>query len=147
GGAGDALGEAGEERRHAGDVAVVLAGLVGGAEVDVDDPLRIDAGPLDDRGDRVGGHVVGPDAGGCTAVGAHRGADGVDYECVRHGHGLNRYGVGFRPILGGWHSLSRPSSSSSFSSECWSWSAISTAATTRRWSTGIRPGRPNSKRR
>ena len=49
GGAGDALREPGQQRRHPRHVAVVLAGLVGGAEVDVDDPLGVDAAALDAR--------------------------------------------------------------------------------------------------
>ncbi len=84
GGAGDALRQAGEQRRHPRDVAVVLAGLVGGAEVDVDDPLRVDAAALDHGADRVRGEVVRADAGEGAAVGAHRGADRVEYVGLGH---------------------------------------------------------------
>ena len=48
----DRLRQAREQRRHAGDVAVVLAGLVGAAEVDVLDLARVDAGALDRLLDR-----------------------------------------------------------------------------------------------
>ena len=51
---GDAAGQAGEQRRHPRHVAVVLARLVGGAEVDVGDPLGVDAGALDHGADRRG---------------------------------------------------------------------------------------------
>ena len=74
---GHALRQAGEQRRHPGDVAVVLARLVGGAEVDVDDPLGVDAAALDHGADRVRGEVVGADTGEGAAVGAHRGAQRV----------------------------------------------------------------------
>ena len=83
GGAGDAVGQAGEQRRHPRHVAVVLARLVGGAEVDVVDPLGVDAGALDHGGDRVRGQVVGADAGERAAVGAHRRAHRVDYDRPR----------------------------------------------------------------
>ncbi len=78
GGAGNAVGQAGEQRRHPRHVAVVLARLVGGAEVDVGDPLGVDAGALDHGGDRVRGEVVGAHAGERAAVGAHRRAHRVD---------------------------------------------------------------------
>ena len=87
---GDAGRQAGEQRRHPRDVAVVLAGLVGGAEVDVGDPLGVDAAALDHGADDVGGEVVGPHAGERAAVGAHRGADRVDYDRPRASAGLNR---------------------------------------------------------
>ena len=50
--AGHRLRQARQQRRHARDVAVVLAGLVGAAEVDVLDLGRVDAGALDRRRDR-----------------------------------------------------------------------------------------------
>src|SRR3954447_20730969 len=46
--AGDRVGQPGEQGGHAGDVAVVLAGLVGVAEVDVVDQRRVDFGALND---------------------------------------------------------------------------------------------------
>ena len=57
---GHLLRQAGEQRGHAGDVAVVLPGLVGGAEVDVLDLRRGDAGALDRRADDERCEVVGP---------------------------------------------------------------------------------------
>ena len=73
---GNRLGEPRQERRHAGDIAVVLAGLVGAAEVDVFDRARVDAGALDGGRDREGGKVVGPRPRQRAAVAADRRADG-----------------------------------------------------------------------
>ncbi len=72
GDARDRLGQPGEERRHPGDVAVVLAGLVGAAEVDVLELGRIDARALDSRADRDRSEVVGTNAGEAAAVAPHR---------------------------------------------------------------------------
>ena len=58
--AGDALGQPSEQRAHARDVAVVLPGLVGGAEVDVLYLCRRDACPLHGLLDDEGGEVVRP---------------------------------------------------------------------------------------
>ena len=63
---------------HPGDVAVVLAGLVGAAEDDVLDERRVDAGPVDDGAQDERGEVVRPDAGERAAVAADRRADGLD---------------------------------------------------------------------
>ena len=65
--------EAGQQDRHAGDVAVVLAGLVGAAEDHVLDEGRVERGALDDGAQHGGGHVVGADRGERTAVAADRG--------------------------------------------------------------------------
>ena len=54
--------EVGEEQRHPGDVAVVLAGLVRAAEDDVLDERRVEAGAVDDRAQDGGGEIVRPDA-------------------------------------------------------------------------------------
>ena len=54
--------EAGEQQRHARDVAVVLAGLVGAAEDHVLDERRVDAGALDDGAQDERGEVVRADA-------------------------------------------------------------------------------------
>ena len=70
--------EAGEEHRHPGDVAVVLAGLVGAAEDDVLDERRVDAGAIDDGAQHERGEVVGADAGERAAVATDRGPDGLD---------------------------------------------------------------------
>ena len=71
-------GKSGEEQRHPGDVAVVLAGLVGAAEDDVLDERRVDAGAVDDRAQDGGGEIVRPDARERAAVAADRRADGLD---------------------------------------------------------------------
>ena len=86
---GHLVGQVGEERGHAGHVAVVFSGLVGGAE----DHL-IDAGHQ--RGhaahqglDHQGGEVVGPDGGEASGVLADGGADSVDdVDGAAHGGGL-----------------------------------------------------------
>jgi hypothetical protein len=70
--------QTGEQRRHPRHVAVVLARLVGGAEIDVGDLGRVDSGPLDYGADDVGGEIVWAHAGERTPVGAHRRADRVD---------------------------------------------------------------------
>src|SRR5947208_2582297 len=51
--------QAGDERRHAGDVAVILARLVGTSEDHVVDARRLDARPLDHRLDRDRRQIVG----------------------------------------------------------------------------------------
>ena len=81
---GNARRQPGEQRRHPRHVAVVLARLVGGAEVDVGDPLRVDPAALDRGADRVGGEVVGPQAGERAAVGAHRRPHRLDYVGLGH---------------------------------------------------------------
>src|SRR3546814_16705648 len=71
------VGKAGEQPGHAGEVAIVLAGLVGAAEDDV-----VEVGPVhtriavDQRLDRAGGATVGADLGERTAIAADRGAGG-----------------------------------------------------------------------
>src|SRR5918996_700723 len=56
--AGDLLRKAGEQGRHAGDVAVVLARLVGAAEVDVLDLAGGDARPLHGLADEERSGIV-----------------------------------------------------------------------------------------
>ncbi len=58
---GDADGKPGEQGGHAADVAIVLAGLVGGAHDHVVDQRRVDPGPVHDGAHDVRGQVVGPD--------------------------------------------------------------------------------------
>ena len=77
--AGHFLRDARKQQRHARDIAVVLAGLVGAAREDVLDRARGQAGNAGEQaGERVGEQVVGPHAGqraGVTANGrAHAGA-------------------------------------------------------------------------
>ena len=66
--AGDRLGQAGEERSHAGDVAVVLPRLVRCAEVDVLDLVRRDTGALDCLLDHRRREIVRPHAGKDAAL-------------------------------------------------------------------------------
>ncbi len=77
GGARDGLGQAGQQRGHARDVAVVLAGLVGGAPVDVVDAGRVQGGHV---GHQVADHgrrqIVGPQGGQGSAELADGGAAG-----------------------------------------------------------------------
>ena len=74
--------QAGQKRRHPGGVAVVLARLVGGAQVDVADRRRVDAGSLHRLREHVRGEVVRPHPGERPAVTAHRRANGVDDQSV-----------------------------------------------------------------
>src|SRR5690606_857903 len=75
-------GEAGQQRAHARDVPVVLAGLVRAAQVDVGHVALGDARPLGHRPQREGREVVGPHRRERAAVAADRRAHG------RHDHGL-----------------------------------------------------------
>ena len=83
--AGHAVRQAGQQRRHARDVAIVLAGLVGAAEEDV-----IDRGPIDarvalhERMQRDRAEIVGADAGERAAVAADGGANRVADEDLAH---------------------------------------------------------------
>ena len=76
--AGDLDRQAGEERRHAPDVAVVLAGLVRSPEDHVVDARRIEPGAVDERADDVRRHVVGPHVPERAAVATERSAEAVD---------------------------------------------------------------------
>ena len=70
--------EAGDQQRHPGDVAVVLAGLVRAAEDDVLDQRWVDARAIDDGAQDGCGEIVRSDSGQRAAVAADRGADGLD---------------------------------------------------------------------
>src|SRR6185312_8150368 len=76
--------EAGEQDGHAGDVAVVLAGLVGAAQVDVVDVGGVDADTLDGGRDGDRGQVVGAHAGERPAVAADRRAHRRDDDRPAH---------------------------------------------------------------
>ena len=77
--------QAGQQRRHARDVAVVLARLVGAAEDHVVDGRPVDVGlALHQRPDRDGAEIVGAHAGEAAAVAADRRADGVADEGFPH---------------------------------------------------------------
>ena len=82
---GNGDGQPGEQAGHAGDVAVVFAGLVGGAENDLVDRGRVDAGARDEFSDDQRGQIVGAHLRERSPVSADRGADAADYKCFRHG--------------------------------------------------------------
>src|SRR6202035_2624716 len=85
GDAGDRIRQPGQQKRHAGDVAIVLAGLVGTAEEHFVEPRPIGlfvAG--DQRLDRHRGQVVGAYLGERTAVTTDRGARGIADKDVSH---------------------------------------------------------------
>jgi hypothetical protein len=78
--------QAGKQRRHARDVAVVLAGLVGAAIDRVVERGPVEVGmALDQRLDRQRREIVGADTGEPAAVAADRGAHGIADEGVGHG--------------------------------------------------------------
>jgi hypothetical protein len=74
--------QARQQRGHPSGVAVVLARLVGGAQVDVTHRARVDARSLDGLSEHVGGEVVRPDPGERPAITAHRRANRVDDQSV-----------------------------------------------------------------
>ena len=83
--AGHAHRQAGEQHRHARDVAIVLARLVGAAEDDVGDVRRIERRmPRDERGDDVRGEIVGAHLAELPADVADGRANAVDDVCVSH---------------------------------------------------------------
>ena len=83
--AGDRLRQPGEQERHARDVAVVLAGLIGAAEEHFVEPRPVGLGVAgDERLDRRGREVVGAHLGERAAVAADRGAYGIADEDVAH---------------------------------------------------------------
>jgi hypothetical protein len=92
--------EARQQRRHSGDIAVVLAGLVRAAEDDVLDEHRIEAGAVHHRPEHEGGKVVGSDARQRTAVAPDRRPDRLDDPGLTNGplrvtgHALDRSGSG-----------------------------------------------------
>ena len=80
------LGQAREQRRHAGDVAVVLARLVGAAELDVVHPRPVDARVArHQRGDGHCAEIVGPNGGERTAEAPDGGPLSVADEGLGHG--------------------------------------------------------------
>ena len=83
--AGTLVGEPGQQQRHAADVAVVLAGLVGAAVIQVVHRLPIHAGiALHQDAQRDGAEVVGADVLQRAGVAADRGADEVADEGLWH---------------------------------------------------------------
>ena len=81
----DGRGKTGQEEGHAGNVAVVLAGLVAGAKDHVLDVVRVQRGPADQLADDVGGEVVWTDVPEESIVAADGSADGVDDNGNGHG--------------------------------------------------------------
>ncbi len=71
---GTSTGKPGEQRRHPGDVAVVLARLIGAAEDHVLDACRRNPGALDHGANRNRREIVGPNLGQRAAGSSHRGA-------------------------------------------------------------------------
>ena len=83
--AGDFVGQAGQQQRHAGDIAVVLAGLIGAAENDFVEPRPVGLGVAgNQRLDRNRGEIVGADLGERAAVAADRCARGIADEHLPH---------------------------------------------------------------
>ena len=81
----DLVRQAREQERHARDIAVVLAGLVGAAEEYFVEPRPIGFGIAgDQRLDRDRGKVVGTHFGEPAAVAADRGPRGIANEHVSH---------------------------------------------------------------
>ena len=88
--------QAGEQRGHARDVAVVLARLVGAAEDHVIDPVGRESGAREQAANGRRGEIVGPDLGQRAAGAADRGADGVEDVGVGHGGSMPRGGMAER---------------------------------------------------
>src|SRR5438477_285562 len=83
--AGNRFRHAREQQRHAGDVAVVLAGLVGAAEKHLIYLRPVEIGMLrHQRLDRRGGQIVGAHLGKRAAETADRGPDGIANEYITH---------------------------------------------------------------
>ena len=84
GDARDRVREAGQQGRHARDVAVVLSRLVGTPEVDVVDRRRVDARSLDSRRDRDGRQIVRANVRERPAVAADGRPDGGENDGSAH---------------------------------------------------------------
>lgn len=75
-----------QQSRHAGDIAVVLAGLIGAAEHDIVDHLPVDRGMTRNQdADRMGREVVGPHVLEGAAVAADGGSREIADIGVAHG--------------------------------------------------------------
>ena len=75
----------GQQQRHARDIAVVLAGLVGAAEEHFVEPRPVGLGVAgDQRLDRHRGEIVGAHLGERAAVTADRGARGIANKDLSH---------------------------------------------------------------
>ena len=86
GDAGHRVGKAREERGHAPDVPVVLAGLVRRAEHDLVDLIVADVGAFEDGADDVRGKIVGAEGCECATIAADGRADvAEDHRIARVG--------------------------------------------------------------
>ena len=84
--AGDMIGQPGQQRRHARDVAVVLTGLVGTAIDHIVDLVPVHRRmPFLEHTHRMRGEVVGADILQHTAIAADRRADEIADIGVGHG--------------------------------------------------------------
>ncbi len=85
--AGNADRETREQQAHAGDIAVVLAGLIGTAEDDVIHRVPIEGAIAGaERHERDGAEIVGAHGGKRPTETAYGGADIVADEGIAHGH-------------------------------------------------------------
>ena len=85
--AGHRHGQPGQERGHAGHVAVVLARAVGVTEVHLVDGGRVELRrPLHDGLHRHRREVVGPHAGQRATMAPHRRPHGIDDEDILQAH-------------------------------------------------------------
>jgi hypothetical protein len=82
--AGHMLGETGQQHGHARHVAVVLAGLVGAAQVDLLHQGRVETGSLNNSLEGNRGQVVRPHRSQHAAVAAHGSTNRIDDHCVGH---------------------------------------------------------------
>ena len=81
-----AVGQAGKQQAHAGDIAIVLAGLVDAAEDDIIDHVPIQVGmPRHQRFQRHGAEIVGANAGKRPGKAANRRADIIADKSLSHG--------------------------------------------------------------
>jgi hypothetical protein len=72
------IGQARQQQRHARNVAIVLAGLIGAAEHDLVERRPVDLGmALDERPDGHGGEIVGTHLGKRAAIAADRRAHAI----------------------------------------------------------------------
>ena len=78
-------GQPGQQGGHARHVAVVFAGLVGAAEVDLLDQPGVDSGAVEQAADDECGQVVGAHFGQHAAQRSDRRADGIDDDGFGHG--------------------------------------------------------------
>jgi len=81
----DRVRQAGEQRGHPRDIAVVLPRLVGGAEPDLFDLALRHAGAIDDLADHERGEVVRAHTRQRAAVATDRGANACEDDCAGHG--------------------------------------------------------------